>query len=97
MCQYDANVSSLNQSCSPATLGQDFKYDQQLADLSNMILNNQQSNIPDLNHLNVFNFVLNQTHAPQDDLSNQDHFDPGSIKDDKQTDAALAAKLSATH
>src|SRR6266850_406545 len=97
MCQYDANVSSLNQSCSPATLEQDLKYNQQPADLSNMILNNQQSNVPDLDDLDVSNLVLDQTHAPQDDLSNQDHFDPGSIKDNEQTDAALAAELSATH
>jgi len=62
-----------------------------------MILNDQQSNVPDLDDLDVSNSVLDQTHAPQDGLSNQDHFDPGSIEDDEQTDAALAAELSATH
>ena len=90
-------MSSLNQSCSPATLKQDLEYNQQPADLSDMILNDQQSNVPDLDDLDVSNSVFDQTHAPQDGLSNQDHFDPGSIEDDEQTDAALAAELSATH
>jgi len=77
----------LNQSDPLATPSQDFEHDQQ-PDLSDTDVNHQQSDANDLS--------IPQGHTQDDDLANQDYFDPGNIDEDEQREDAHAAQLSAT-
>ena len=77
----------MNQSDPLATPSQDFEHDQQ-PDLSDTDVNHQQSDANDLS--------IPQGHTQDDDLANQDYFDPGNIDEDEQREDAHAAQLSAT-